>query len=706
MSKISLCEQTASSILELVEEKTATGTVKVRGEFGRVDVPTANGRKYPRKIVESAINKILPDLKERKNLGQLNHPSDGRANLFEVSHLVTDLRITDEGVVIGEAEIIPGTPGGDIMMALIKARVNVGVSSRGTGSVKTIDEGVQEVQDDFVLNTYDFVIDPAMRTAFPKVVSESLDRLEQPLTEASLQNYIDAVPSEFRTAVLTEMVSKLDSASPELSVVIAPLKEGYENQIKGLNESLAGLSASRVALEAQVSELTEGKSISESKALELTTQLESINAQIADLTTKRDLDVQALTEANEKLAKLETEHKAQVEALESQKASEIEKAVTEAVATQVESVVKVRVEDAIAPLVEAKLSEVKAQALVEAREGVQKEFEADPRNALARKLLEEVAEKFAPLVAGPHSPMLQEAQERIRALRDALMVAEFDAATLAEKLDTVSTELAEARFVGRTWESIATHPKADVLHEMLIGVQTEAALQARLEKLLKMPEFGTVEEAREKLIEAKAKQIVEATMKEVEKQFDAKLNEAQDKITDLRGQVEKAREAVRITESKLKGKESELTQANELSVSMEKKLQQAVDIGLNQSNIIDENKKTHDALKAEVNQLEAEKELVEAKVEALRAVMANSNRLALAESIVKSKTKAALNSLDLRQTLNESRETESRPAPRTVERRSAPVQEQVTRDESSLNESEDSAPVPPVSMFNKLLSNK
>lgn len=161
--------------LQLITEGVASGKTIARGEFGRCDVPTQNGRIYPQRLMEREIARLMGDIKRRSVLGELDHPIDGRTSLKRVSHVITGLKIKD-GIVIGECEIL-NTPEGKTLKALIEANVQVGVSSRGYGSTapaKGQQEG-EEVQEDFVLKTYDFVADPAMRSAVPGIYTEDVD---------------------------------------------------------------------------------------------------------------------------------------------------------------------------------------------------------------------------------------------------------------------------------------------------------------------------------------------------------------------------------------------------------------------------------------------------------------------------------------------------------------------------------------------------
>lgn len=158
--------------LQLVEDGTAGGKIVVRGEFARSGAATENKRVYPRELWEREIQKLSASMAEKKMFGELDHPNDGRTSLQRVSHVVTAMAIEDNGVVMGEAEVLDTARGLDLK-AMLKAGCKVGVSSRGYGSTRTNEAGDEVVQEDYNLVTFDFVAEPADGEAYPDVYSES-----------------------------------------------------------------------------------------------------------------------------------------------------------------------------------------------------------------------------------------------------------------------------------------------------------------------------------------------------------------------------------------------------------------------------------------------------------------------------------------------------------------------------------------------------
>jgi len=142
------------------------GPFLVRGTLQRADAKNQNGRIYPKRILErEAQNYEQHFIRERRALGELDHPESSIVNLKNVSHNVT--RMFWEGDdLIGEVEVLP-TPSGNILKELFASGIRLGISSRGMGSVrKNVHESADEVQDDFELIAFDFVSNPSTKGAF------------------------------------------------------------------------------------------------------------------------------------------------------------------------------------------------------------------------------------------------------------------------------------------------------------------------------------------------------------------------------------------------------------------------------------------------------------------------------------------------------------------------------------------------------------
>ena len=156
----------------LVEEKNGKKEYKIRGVFLQSNVKNRNGRVYPREILVREVNRYTKEfINKNRAFGELGHPDGPTVNLERVCHMVKSL-IPDGDNFIGEAKIMD-TPYGKIVKGLIDEGAQLGVSSRGMGSIVTRN-GVNYVKDDFYLATAaDIVADPSAPDAFVEGIMES-----------------------------------------------------------------------------------------------------------------------------------------------------------------------------------------------------------------------------------------------------------------------------------------------------------------------------------------------------------------------------------------------------------------------------------------------------------------------------------------------------------------------------------------------------
>ena len=153
------------------------GRLMVKGVLQRADAKNQNGRVYPKDILIREAKKYSDiNIKERRALGELDHPDSSIVNLNNVSHNITEMH-WDGNDLVGTVEIL-STPSGNILKELFKCGIKLGISSRGLGSVKQLGEGEVEVQSDFELIAFDFVSNPSTHGAFlrPSNMNESVDR--------------------------------------------------------------------------------------------------------------------------------------------------------------------------------------------------------------------------------------------------------------------------------------------------------------------------------------------------------------------------------------------------------------------------------------------------------------------------------------------------------------------------------------------------
>jgi len=157
-----------------------SGRTIVKGILQRAGAENQNGRVYPRQILEREAKKYEVLIKERRALGELDHPDSSVINLKNVSHNVREIH-WDNDDLVGTVEILP-TPSGNILKELLKAGILLGISSRGMGSVVNIGEGKVKVGDDFELIGWDFVSNPSTHGAFMTPMNESVNKQLQEQT--------------------------------------------------------------------------------------------------------------------------------------------------------------------------------------------------------------------------------------------------------------------------------------------------------------------------------------------------------------------------------------------------------------------------------------------------------------------------------------------------------------------------------------------
>ena len=150
------------------------GRLIVNGVLQRAESKNQNGRIYPKETLMREANKYSSTyIKEKRALGELDHPDSSVVNLNNVSHNVLDMAWKGDDLC-GTVEVL-GTPAGNILKELFKSGIRLGISSRGMGSVKEVmgeGEETLEVQPDFELIAFDFVSNPSTHGAFLSPVNE------------------------------------------------------------------------------------------------------------------------------------------------------------------------------------------------------------------------------------------------------------------------------------------------------------------------------------------------------------------------------------------------------------------------------------------------------------------------------------------------------------------------------------------------------
>jgi len=166
-----LITETIENVQVIVEGNGDSKKLYIEGVFLQSELKNRNGRVYPFSVLEREVNRYNEEyVKTKRALGELGHPDGPTVNLDRVSHRITELRA--EGTnFYGKAQILD-TPMGKIAKSLLEEGVQLGVSSRGMGSIDKR-ENTSYVMDDFMLATAaDIVADPSAPDAFVNGIME------------------------------------------------------------------------------------------------------------------------------------------------------------------------------------------------------------------------------------------------------------------------------------------------------------------------------------------------------------------------------------------------------------------------------------------------------------------------------------------------------------------------------------------------------
>jgi len=155
-------------------QENENGVVLVKGVLQRAGAENQNGRVYPMNILQRESKKYETLIKERRALGELDHPDSSVINLKNVSHNIKEIHWEGNDLV-GTVEILP-TPSGNILKELLRAGILLGISSRGMGSTRPMEGNKVVVGEDFELIGWDFVSNPSTHGAFMTPLTESVNK--------------------------------------------------------------------------------------------------------------------------------------------------------------------------------------------------------------------------------------------------------------------------------------------------------------------------------------------------------------------------------------------------------------------------------------------------------------------------------------------------------------------------------------------------
>ena len=156
----------------IVEEANGKKDYKIRGVFLQSDIKNRNGRVYPYETLVKEVNRYTDEfINKNRAFGELGHPDGPTVNLERVSHMITSLKPEGKNF-IGEAKIMD-TPYGKIVKNLIDEGAQLGVSSRGMGSLQSGSQGNVVGKDFYLATAADIVADPSAPDAFVEGIMEN-----------------------------------------------------------------------------------------------------------------------------------------------------------------------------------------------------------------------------------------------------------------------------------------------------------------------------------------------------------------------------------------------------------------------------------------------------------------------------------------------------------------------------------------------------
>jgi len=205
-----LITETIEDIEVLTEANTKGGKdYKIRGVFMQADIKNRNGRVYPVETLSKEVNRYTTEyIMKRRAFGELGHPDGPTVNLERVSHMITSLKPEGKNFV-GEAKIMD-TPYGKIVKNLIDEGAQLGVSSRGMGSIQSSSQGNVVGKDFYLATAADIVADPSAPDAFVEGIMEGKEWVwdNGVLKSKTVEEYKSEI-ERARQSELTEVKSKV-----------------------------------------------------------------------------------------------------------------------------------------------------------------------------------------------------------------------------------------------------------------------------------------------------------------------------------------------------------------------------------------------------------------------------------------------------------------------------------------------------------------
>ena len=205
--------------IEVLTEQNANGKkdYKIKGVFMQADIKNRNGRVYPVATLAKEVKRYNEQfINKKRAFGELGHPDGPTVNLERVSHMITSLKPEGKNF-IGEAKIMD-TPYGKIVKNLIDEGAQLGVSSRGMGSLQSGSQGNVVGKDFYLATAADIVADPSAPDAFVEGIMEGkewvwdngvLKSMEVEKYKEEIEKTKRAELAEAKASIFNDFLSKL-----------------------------------------------------------------------------------------------------------------------------------------------------------------------------------------------------------------------------------------------------------------------------------------------------------------------------------------------------------------------------------------------------------------------------------------------------------------------------------------------------------------